>query len=342
MIKEKNILTSYNFARNCTKVFVESVTPEQYELVKTNSSKIINRNQNMIIYKNVNLELVENDIIFCHSSFIKELFFHLKTINNLKNIKIVTSQSDLQIDKKLYAKKPKCVSQWFSINVNYDHEDLIPIPLGIANNYSPKNIRFNDLINHDEIKKNKINKIYCNFNPNTNDKERKSIFNLFRDNGDFIFDLPQLSIQEYIDKISKHKYILAPWGNGFDTHRVWEAFYLKSIPIIKRHKTYEFLENSSAIFVNEFEDFINIKIENLEDNLKHEDNEFLNIQFWIKKINSNVIESKEVNEINETERMTKFRIFEQKFIYNLQSYRKKIRYYLMKFPRAFAKYFQNN
>ena len=148
MLEEHNLITSYNFARGCNKVFVEAVTHDQYEIVKTNSSKIVSKNKEMIIYKNTNIEIYENDSIFCHSSFIKELFFHLKKIKNLNNLKLVTSQSDVQINKQLYSIKPNCISEWYSINVNYNAENLIPIPLGIANNYSPKNIRFLDLRNN--------------------------------------------------------------------------------------------------------------------------------------------------------------------------------------------------
>ena len=35
--------------------------------------------------------------------------------------------------------KPKCISKWYSINVDYSNPDLIPIPIGLAN-FHTKNL----------------------------------------------------------------------------------------------------------------------------------------------------------------------------------------------------------
>tara|TARA_Y100000816_G_scaffold258348_1_gene213124 strand:+ start:4393 stop:5427 length:1035 start_codon:yes stop_codon:yes gene_type:complete len=342
ILKEQNLITSYNFARGCNKVFVEAVTHDQYEMVKTNSSKIVGQNKEMIIYKNTNIEIHENDSIFCHSSFIKELFFHLKKIKNLNNLKLITSQSDVQINKQLYRIKPDCISEWYSINVNYKAKNLIPIPLGLANNYSPKNIRFLDLRNNKSREKKKINRIYCNFNPNTNDKERQDIFHISKKDKIFSFDQPSLSISEYINRIDEHKYVLAPWGNGFDTHRVWEALYLGSIPIIKRHITYQYLDENSILFIDEYEDINKPTIENFEKRYSELNKEILNIQFWIMKIHKNKVISNEKSTLIESKFMTIYRIAQQKLFYKIESYKKKIRYYFKKILKAYSKIVERN
>ena len=341
ILKEHDLLTSYNFARGCNKVFVEAVTYDQYERVKTGSSKIVAKNSEMIIYKNTNIEIQENDSIFCHSSFINELFFHLKKIKNLNNLKLITSQSDVQINKKLFSKKPDCISEWYSINVNHKAENLIPIPLGLANNYSPKNIRFLDLINNNLIEEKKINKIYCNFNPNTNDKERQAIFHMSEKDENFSFDQPTLSIDKYIKRIKKHKYVLAPWGNGFDTHRVWEALYLGSIPIIKRHVTYQYLDENSILFIDKYEDINNSKIKNFEKRYSELNPEILNIEFWTKKIHKTKIKSNEKNILLESKFITIYRVVEQKVVYKIESYKKKVKYYLKKISKVYSKIVNN-
>ena len=150
-ISEDDLITSYNVARKCNKVFVEAVTHDQFENVKNEHSKIISKNDILIVYKNTRLEICENDVIFCHSSFIHELFFLLKNIDNLKNIKLVTSQSDVKITKQLFKTKPKCISEWYGINIDYEHEKLFPIPLGIANNYSPKNLTYSNFLAKEKV-----------------------------------------------------------------------------------------------------------------------------------------------------------------------------------------------
>ena len=65
------------------------------------------------------LDIKENDIIFCNSKFIKDLFHLLNKVNNLKNIKIITHQTDLLVDEAVFKNKPKSVSEWYSINVGF-------------------------------------------------------------------------------------------------------------------------------------------------------------------------------------------------------------------------------
>ncbi len=331
-IVKKDIISSYNFARNCSKVFVESVTHEQYEQLKNSNSKIVSKNEILIVYKNTELEICENDIIFCHSSFIHELFYLLNKIDNLKNLKLVTTQSDVKITKKLFNSKPKCISEWYSINVDYDHEKLIPIPLGIANDYSPKNLRTEDFL---DVEKNmpKKEKIYCNFNPNTNNKERININKLFKNNELFEFDSPTLSLGEYLHKLTEYRFILSPWGNGYDTHRLWESLYSGSIPITKNHITYKSLSNKSVLFVDDYKE---VNIELLNEFLKNYipiDSSYLRTSFWIRKMNSTSLTSQNKTVIKESKLLTFYRIYEQLFFYKLESYLKKIKYYLGKIPK---------
>ena len=65
--------------------------------------------------------------------------------------------------------------------MDFEDANLIPIPLGLANNYSPKNIRVNDLLNYKFENINKENKLYINLRKSTNYKERENIENLFKD-----------------------------------------------------------------------------------------------------------------------------------------------------------------
>ena len=331
-IVKKDIISSYNLARNCSKVFVESVTHEQYEQLKNSNSKIVSKNEILIVYKNTELEICENDIIFCHSSFIHELFYLLNKIDNLKNLKLVTTQSDVKITKKLFNSKPKCISEWYSINVDYDHEKLIPIPLGIANDYSPKNLRTEDFL---DVEKNmpKKEKIYCNFNPNTNNKERININKLFKNNELFEFDSPTLSLGEYLHKLTEYRFILSPWGNGYDTHRLWESLYSGSIPITKNHITYKSLSNKSVLFVDDYKE-VNIELLNeFSKNYIPIDSAYLRTSFWIRKMNSSSLTSQSKTVIKESKLLTFYRIYEQLFFYKLESYLKKIKYYLGKIPK---------
>ena len=99
---------------------------------------------------------------------------------NLKNLKLITNQTDTLITKKLFNLKPSCIKDWYSINVGYKSDNLIPIPLGLSNNYSPKNILVED-INFSGLTSNSKDFLYLNFSKNTNFKERTGIYEKFQE-----------------------------------------------------------------------------------------------------------------------------------------------------------------
>ena len=105
-------------------------------------------------------------MIFTNTYFLDILFEKIGELN-FQNIKIISSQTDHLIDKKIFLKKPDSVSYWYSKNVNFKNEFLKSIPLGLANKYSPKNLHKEDYKNIDTSKI-KIEKIYVNFEKNTN------------------------------------------------------------------------------------------------------------------------------------------------------------------------------
>ena len=138
----------------------------------------VTQGNGLTIFKAKNFTLKENYIIFCHTLFIDSLFKHLENIHELKNLKLITSQTDIPITEKLFNKKPKCISQWFSINVSFSNDNLIPIPLGIVGDGNKKNLAANDLIKIN-LNKQRENKIYFNFNLNTNYFHRISAVKIF-------------------------------------------------------------------------------------------------------------------------------------------------------------------
>ena len=40
----------------------------------------------------------------------------------------------------------------------------------------------------------------------------------------------------FLKEMVKTKFTISPEGNGVDTHRTWEALYLKSIPVVEEHE----------------------------------------------------------------------------------------------------------
>ncbi len=288
-----NKLTSYNFARHSDFVFSETVTHQQFEELGIDKKYIVEKNDYRITYKLDYLEIYENNIVFCNSHYINDLFFLMNKIKNLRNIKLITHQTDLLINETIFLKKPSIVSEWYSINVGFKNKNLIPIPIGLANDYSPKNIKESEIDRTDFI--NKELKLYVNFNPNTNNKLRNHLYQTFNKCDWAIVKNFELEIGEYNSDIKKYSFILSPWGNGIDTHRLWEAIYSGSVPITSYHHTYKSAENLPIFFISDLTEITEEHLINFAENIKHNTYNFekLNIEYWIDQICESSIDSKE-------------------------------------------------
>tara|TARA_B100002051_G_C16696199_1_gene618291 strand:- start:406 stop:1455 length:1050 start_codon:yes stop_codon:yes gene_type:complete len=340
-LNKNNILSSYNFARNCEIVYAENISTDEYKDIQNSKHRIYFNSPSMTTYKQTDFTLNENDIIFCNTDFLPNLFSDLRKISKLKNLILLTNQTDEMITKRIYNKKPSCISKWYSINVEYDVESLVPIPYGLSNEYSPKNLKYSDFRNiYKDINDETIS-MYINFRI-TNYKERELLYKEFAKYNWVQIDSPNIAINEYVNNLSLHNFVLSPWGNGVDTHRIWETLYSGSIPITKYHQTFSNLQGLPILFVDDYKD---ITYELLNDFITTLDqdafkNKKLDVFYWIDKIKKNkneIIMSEEVKEeyirglFHDTYRKVnmKYRSILKKVIFHLRKI-KKIKTYFLK------------
>lgn len=251
------VLSGHNFASISDYVFAT------YDLNKT-------------IFCPINPQILDkNDVIYSKTDYIYELFEILKHVDT--KIKLITSESDFSITETLFNSRPKCISKWFAINVEYNHEDLVPIPLGLSNNNCNKTLKF-DNIDNTIVYKNKL--LYVNHRVETNPKNRSWIYEHFSNNSWCTVSKPNLSLEKFKIEMNQHYFMLCPRGNGIDTHRLWECLYSGVIPIVERQITHKNLDALPIVFVDSFKE-INEKF--LLEHLNINKNlEMLNI-FWWKK-----------------------------------------------------------
>ena len=121
-------------------VFSGTLSREDFLKCNFRKSKVVEDKNNLLTFINLEIDVEENDIIYCHLDYLELLF---KLINKLEfsNIKIISTQSDRKITKKIFRTKTRFrVSKWYSVNVAYNHPDLVPIPLGIASYRNTKSV----------------------------------------------------------------------------------------------------------------------------------------------------------------------------------------------------------
>ena len=244
----------------------------------------------------INFKVFDNSVIFCNTNQVDNLFYHIKKLDNLKNITLITHQTDQMIDKSFYQKKPESIINWYSVNVDYKSDYLHSIPIGLASDFSLKNLTkesFHDFSIENFKKDN--SKIYLNFNINTNFKERNGIQEFFKNKEFATLDLVEPNKNKYLKNIKRFGFVLCPWGNGIDTHRFWETLYAGSIPVTKWHQTYKAAENLPVLFVDNYEDITEDLLRNYMDGLTLQNYNFevLTKDYWVKRIKSDSLKGVE-------------------------------------------------
>jgi len=239
----------------------------------------------------------DNAIIYCKTDIIPFLFNEL-IFSNRKYI-LITHNSDHLIDERLFKSRPPCIKKWFALNAEYNHPDLIPIPIGLnPEHVMPAKIKwFCENIEKFKNTLKDINTIYCNWNPENNPDYstfRKSILSKLKTNEiKYVWDRKQLnetigvfnknlSFESYCENMAKYKFVISPPGHGLDCHRTWEALYEGCFPIVIKHNIYKEYGDLPIIQVK---DYRYVTYELLHSYLqKSYSYEKLYMDYWIKRI----------------------------------------------------------
>jgi hypothetical protein len=183
--------------------------------------------------------------VFCYSHRIHELSKKIPFFMN--DFTLVTHNSDGEVydceevrDILNYDKLIK----WHAQNIRMVHDKLLFLPIGIANSQWPHGNLENFNITQPTQK---TKRIYFNFNVYTNLQKRMYCFNRLKHKLEWLNDVPP---RENIQRLSEYEFCICPEGNGVDTHRLWEALYVKTIPIvIKSDFTDVLLQNNIPLVV---------------------------------------------------------------------------------------------
>jgi hypothetical protein len=193
---------------------------------------------------------------YAHTHDAKDLFDAIRADKDKKYV-VITHNSDgkVKIEPGQHDADPGWlpdnVVHWYAQNVCCLHPRISSLPIGLENNYCfPELKKIEKLVaKRQELQSGSIPRTrlaYINFNPGTNPAERQPLYKMFKDadwatkkcvqNGN--------GYDEYIHDLCTHKYCLCPQGNGTDTHRLWEALYLRCIPVVKWHHNIGFYTGS--------------------------------------------------------------------------------------------------
>jgi len=215
-------------------------------------------------------------IVFCYSHCIYSLTEKIHLFKN--DFVLLTHNSDENINDCLEVNHLLSYPQlkkWFSQNVCFSHPKLHYLPIGLANSQWPHGDLsfFKDKNLDDPFIKSE--KVYFHFNISTNHSKRTECYDILKDKIPF---LSQVTPSENLERLQKYEFCICPEGNGIDTHRFWECFYLKVIPIVVDSPFVQILKKERVpipiVILDKWEDFD-------ESNLQYTDFSFDHLEIYL-------------------------------------------------------------
>lgn len=193
--------------------------------------------------------------VFCKIDRVWECFGRL--VRSGRRVVLVTGQGDYPIDASRLAEAPANVFAWFGSNALADDARVHPLPLGLGSEQSPVTLRAGEIAAGLEACRPRENWLYVNFRPDTNPQTRQPVYERFLSlSGEswVTFQPPAThgDNSSYLEALLTHRFVLAPPGNGIDTHRMWEALYAGAIPVVLRSSAMRAFRRLPILFVDDY------------------------------------------------------------------------------------------
>lgn len=240
---------------------------------------IISDNIEKIELSSINNYFNNPDIIFLQGECLKELSNKIMFFKN--NFILITGNSDENIYNNEYylnLLNNSKIIKWYGQNNCIDHPKMFSLPIGIANKqWKHGNIdEFVKIVNNLPEKNNNI---YFNFQIQTNYNKRIVCYNEFKN---YLLFLDTINAIDNFKRLATYKFCICPEGNGLDSHRIWECYYLKVVPIVLNNEFIQLIKkqfNIPMIILEEWKDLINMPLnyDNFKNNFLYKKHEIMEL-----------------------------------------------------------------
>jgi len=176
-----------------------------------------------------NLIMPDNPrVIFCYTHRLVDLSMVIQTFR--RRFVLISHNSDGNVTETQEVRdilNCALLVRWYAQNLCFRDPKMVLLPIGIANSqWTHGNFSIVP------IQEKQPRSVYFQFSIDTNRDARTECFEKLRHKLPW---LPIVPAAENIRRLASFHYCICPIGNGMDTHRLWEALYLKVIPIVVRN-----------------------------------------------------------------------------------------------------------
>jgi hypothetical protein len=189
-------------------------------------------------------------VVYAKADHTTPLFQQLR--KSRSRIVLVTAESDVTIDEALAATKPPQVGAWFSTNA--ESSRVRPLPLGLGNSYCEVTNKAAALAEALGKSGPRDKLLYVNFRPSSNPALREPLLANFsaRSQGHWLAVRTEaIAPPDFLREMTQHKFVLCPAGNGIDSHRIWEALYTGTIPVVQNNSVFRDFASLPILFVDD-------------------------------------------------------------------------------------------
>ena len=193
--------------------------------------RIKNETQKHILLSNIWCEYDNPYIVFFYTHRIAKF---ASIIHHFKNPFILLSHNSdwnvIESEDSITILNCYNLQKWHTQNLCFYHPKVEMLPIGFANSmWAHGELSLFDSDVFINLHTNKKKKIYFNFIVNTNVNKRKQCYDVVSKKVEW---LPIISPNKNLLRMKDYEFCICPEGNGVDCHRIWEALYLKCVPIV--------------------------------------------------------------------------------------------------------------
>lgn len=195
-------------------------------------------------------------LLYAKQDHLRALFS--KLVCSRARVVLVTAESDAPAAGS--HDFPPQVAVWFATNAAGGV--CVSLPLGLGNSYCPVTTKADLLAAVAGIEKTGL--LYANFRVETNPSLRGPLRERLQSaewSGSATFATPGLDGVSYARELASHRFALCPAGNGTDTHRMWEALYAGTIPVVERHPALEAFRDLPILFLESLAEINRARLE---------------------------------------------------------------------------------
>jgi hypothetical protein len=200
------------------------------------------------------LRVRDGSLIFTHTDHVFELFRVLR--RHPARVVLVTSESDHAVSERHFASRPWNVVEWFGVNAVADDPRCHVLPLGLANSSCRVTLKPSEIAGLPGSGE-RPGWLYVNHRVETNPQARQPVYDFFaRHAREGWVTLREASPRgekgTFREDMLGHRFVCCPPGNGIDTHRMWEALYCGTIPIVLRSRVTEAFAGLPIVLVKDY------------------------------------------------------------------------------------------